>query len=135
MFEKCDAENLSIVADESIDAATVAFGVRNFEDLERGLCEIHRTLRTGGKFVVLEFSMPRNAIVRWFYGQYSHRLIPRIGGAISKDKQAYTYLPDSIAEFATPEQFIELLQRVGFKDIKRRSQSCGIAQIYECTKA
>lgn len=135
MFEKCDAENLSIVADESIDAATVAFGVRNFEDLERGLSEIHRTLRTGGKFVVLEFSMPRNAIVRWFYGQYSHRLIPRIGGAISKDKQAYTYLPDSIAEFATPEQFVELLQRVGFKDVKSRSQSCGIAQIYECTKA
>ena len=75
---KGDAENLNIVESDSIDAATVAFGVRNFENLEGGLSEIYRTLKPGGKFVVLEFSIPRNRFIRWVYAQYSHRLLPRI---------------------------------------------------------
>ena len=134
MLEKGDAENLDMVSSESIDAATVAFGVRNFENIERGLSEIYRTLKPGGKLVVLEFSMPKNRIVRWVYSQYAHRLLPRIGGMISKDKQAYTYLPDSVEEFPSPERFAEILRGVGFKSVKTRSQSFGIAYIYDATK-
>ncbi len=134
MLEKGDAENLAMVGTESIDAATVAFGVRNFENIERGLSEIYRTLKPGGKLVVLEFSMPKNRIVRWVYSQYAHRLLPRIGGMISKDKQAYTYLPDSVEELPSPERFAEILRGVGFKSVKTRSQSFGIAYIYDATK-
>jgi demethylmenaquinone methyltransferase/2-methoxy-6-polyprenyl-1,4-benzoquinol methylase len=134
MLEKGDAENLSMVADDSIDAVTVAFGVRNFENMERGLGEMWRTLKEGGKLVVLEFSTPKNRFIRWIYAQYSHRLIPRIGSLISKDKRAYVYLPESVDEFPSPERFTEILQQVGFKNIKRRSQSFGIAYIYEATK-
>ena len=133
-LEKGDAENLTMVASESVDAATVAFGVRNFENIERGLSEIYRTLRQGGKLVVLEFSMPKNRLVRWVYRQYAHRLLPRIGGMISKDKQAYTYLPDSVEEFPAPERFAEILKGVGFKSVKLSSQSFGIAYIYDATK-
>lgn len=133
-LEKGDAENLTMVASESVDAATVAFGVRNFENIERGLSEIYRTLRPGGKLVVLEFSMPKNRLVRWVYRQYAHRLLPRIGGMISKDKQAYTYLPDSVEEFPAPERFAEILKGVGFKSVKLSSQSFGIAYIYDATK-
>ena len=134
MLEKGDAENLAMVSSESLDAATVAFGVRNFENIERGLSEIYRTLRVGGLLVVLEFSMPKNRLIRWVYSQYAHRLLPRIGGMISKDKRAYTYLPDSVEEFPAPERFAEILKGVGFKSVKLRSQSCGIAYIYIATK-
>lgn len=134
MLAKGDAENLDMVSSESIDAATVAFGVRNFENIERGLSEIYRTLKPGGKLVVLEFSMPKNRLVRWVYSQYAHRLLPRIGGMISKDKKAYTYLPDSVEEFPAPERFAEILHGVGFKSVKTRSQSFGIAYIYDATK-
>ena len=134
MLEKGDAENLAMVETGSIDAVTVAFGVRNFENLERGLGEIHRTLREGGKFVVLELSVPKNRLIRWFYAQYSHRILPGIGAMISKDKQAYVYLPESIDEFPAPERFVEILESVGFKDVKRRKQSFGVAHIYEAVK-
>ena len=134
MLEKGDAENLTMVADGSIDAVTVAFGVRNFENMERGLSEIYRTLRAEGKLVVLEFSMPKNRFVRWVYSYYAHRLLPRIGAMISKDRRAYTYLPESVEEFPAPERFAEILKSVGFSSVKLRSQSCGIAYIYEATK-
>ncbi|MBO7199392.1 MAG: bifunctional demethylmenaquinone methyltransferase/2-methoxy-6-polyprenyl-1,4-benzoquinol methylase UbiE [Alistipes sp.] len=133
-LEKGDAENLAMVEDGSIDAVTVAFGVRNFENLERGLSEIHRTLRVGGKFVVLELSVPKNRLIRWFYAQYSHRILPSIGAMISKDKQAYVYLPESIDEFPEPERFAEMLKGVGFKGVKRHKQSFGVAHIYEAVK-
>ncbi|MBR2429470.1 MAG: bifunctional demethylmenaquinone methyltransferase/2-methoxy-6-polyprenyl-1,4-benzoquinol methylase UbiE [Alistipes sp.] len=134
MLEKGDAEDLHMVADGSIDAVTVAFGVRNFENIERGLKEMWRTLKEGGLLVVLEFSTPKNKFVRWVYAQYAHRLIPRIGGLISKDKRAYVYLPESVDEFPAPERFVEMLKAAGFKSVKRRSQSFGIAQIYIATK-
>lgn len=134
MLEKGDAEDLSMVADSSIDAVTVAFGVRNFENIERGLSEMWRKLKPGGKLVVLEFSTPRNRIIRWIYAQYFHRLVPRIGGIISKDKRAYVYLPESVDEFPSPERFSQMLKDCGFTQVKRRSQSFGIAHIYEATK-
>lgn len=131
---KGDAENLAFVESQTIDAVTVAFGVRNFENLEGGLMEIFRTLRKGGRLIVLEFSIPRNRFVRWVYALYSHRLLPRIGAMLSKDRQAYDYLPDSVEEFPSPERFAEILRGVGFSDIKARSQSFGIAHIYCATK-
>ena len=134
MLQKGDAENLQMIADASVDVVTVAFGVRNFENLERGLSELCRVLKPGGKVVVLEFSIPRCWLVRWVYAQYSHRLLPRIGAWLSKDRKAYDYLPDSVEEFASPERFIEMLHGVGFTDARAKSQSFGIAHIYQATK-
>jgi len=134
MLEKGDAENLHMVANESIDAVTVAFGVRNFENIEQGLSELYRTLKPGGKLVVLEFSTPRNRLVRWVYNQYSHRLLPRIGAMVSKDRKAYDYLPESVDEFPSPERFVEILRGVGFNGVIAKPQSFGIAHIYQATK-
>jgi demethylmenaquinone methyltransferase/2-methoxy-6-polyprenyl-1,4-benzoquinol methylase len=131
---KGDAENIAMVSDGAMDAVTVAFGVRNFDNLERGLKEIHRTLHEGGTFVVLELSVPKNRLIRWFYAQYSHRILPGIGAMISKDKKAYVYLPESIDEFPAPERFEEILKGVGFKSVKRHKQSFGVAHIYEAVK-
>ena len=87
-----DAEHLH-VADASVDVATVAFGVRNFGDLEAGLSEIRRSLRSGGHAVILEFSMPRNPLVRRLYGLYSNHVLGPVGGLVSHDREAYDYLP------------------------------------------
>ncbi len=131
---KGDAENLSMVASESIEVATVAFGVRNFENLRKGIEEIYRTLKSSGTLVVLEFSIPSNPIVRWVYAQYSHHLLPRVGELLSKDRKAYDYLPDSVEEFPSPERFATLLREIGFRNVKLRSQSFGIAHIYIASK-
>ncbi len=129
VLEAGDAEHLE-VATASIDAVTVAFGVRNFGDMEAGLREMVRVLRPGGRLVVLEFSTPTNPLFRWIYRQYSHLLLPRIGGMISRDRRAYEYLPDSIEEFPAPARFLELMQQAGCTDCCARSQTFGIAQIY-----
>lgn len=133
-LRKGDAEQLDEPENNSIDIATVAFGVRNFENMERGLSEIYSKLKNDGRLIVLEFSIPRNPLVRWVYAQYSHRLLPRIGAMISKDKEAYTYLPESVEVFPSPERFSEILRGVGFRSVRRRSQSFGIAYIYEAIK-
>ncbi|MEG1405883.1 MAG: bifunctional demethylmenaquinone methyltransferase/2-methoxy-6-polyprenyl-1,4-benzoquinol methylase UbiE [Alistipes sp.] len=124
-----DAEHLS-VADGSIDVATVAFGVRNFGDLEGGLREIARTVKVGGKIIVLEFSTPTNPLFRALYHLYNHRILPRIGGMISQDRSAYEYLPNSIEEFPAPAHFLQMMTAAGFHNCRARSQSFGIAQIY-----
>ncbi|MBQ5737595.1 MAG: bifunctional demethylmenaquinone methyltransferase/2-methoxy-6-polyprenyl-1,4-benzoquinol methylase UbiE [Alistipes sp.] len=131
---KGDAENLDFVESESMDVATVAFGVRNFENLERGIQEIYRTLKPGASLVVLEFSIPRNPLIRWVYAQYSHRLLPRVGALLSKDRKAYDYLPDSVEEFPSPDRFALLLREAGFRSVELRSQSFGIAHIYVAVK-
>lgn len=128
-LETGDAERLE-TADASVDAVTVAFGVRNFGDPEAGLRELARTIKPGGRIVVLEFSRPRNRVVRALYEFYSCRVLPRIGGLVSKDRRAYEYLPASVAEFPPPEEFVRIMERAGFRNCCARSQSCGIAQIY-----
>lgn len=128
-----DAEELD-VADGVIDVVTVAFGVRNFGNIERGLSEIWRALRSGGHIVILEFSTPRNIFVRKMYEFYSNHVMKPIGGMVSKDKRAYDYLPDSIVEFSSPDEVMALMERIGFKECRRRSQSLGIAQIYIAQK-
>lgn len=124
-----DAEHLSL-ADASVDVATVAFGVRNFGDLEAGLKELARTIKPGGKVVILEFSRPKNRFFRTLYEFYSYKILPRIGGMVSKDKRAYMYLPVSVGEFPAPGEFMAMMTRAGFTDCRARSQSFGIAQIY-----
>lgn len=129
-----DAENLD-VTDGVLDVVTVAFGVRNFGNLEQGLSEIMRSLRSGGHIVVLEFSTPRNWLVRKCYQFYSNHVMKPVGGMVSKDRKAYDYLPDSIVEFPDRERFLEIMHRTGFVECRRFSQSFGIAQIYIGKKA
>ena len=124
-----DAERLDLAAG-SVDVVTSAFGVRNFGDLEQGLREFARVLKPGGKTVILEFSTPRNPLFRSIYAFYSHRLLPLVGGAVSKDRKAYEYLPASVDEFPGPDRFLELMRQAGFTNCRARSQSWGIAQIY-----
>ena len=124
-----DAERL-FVSDSAVDVATVAFGVRNFGDLDAGLRDIARTLREGGRIVILEFSTPHNPLARAFYGFWNRRVLPRVGGMVSRDRKAYEYLPESIGEFPAPERFLEMMSRAGFRNCKARSQSFGIAHIY-----
>lgn len=129
VLEVGDAEHLE-VGDAAVDVATVAFGVRNFGDLERGLRELFRTIKPGGKVVILEFSRPRNPLFRSLYEFYTYRILPRIGGVVSRDRRAYEYLPASVGEFPAPELFMGLMSRVGFTNCRARSQSFGVAQIY-----
>ena len=129
VLDRGDAERLA-VADASVDVATVAFGVRNFGDLGAGLRELARTIKPGGKVVILEFSRPRNRVFRALYEFYSYKILPRIGGLVSRDKRAYEYLPASVGEFPAPEEFMAMMERAGFRECCARSQSFGIAQIY-----
>ncbi len=131
---ECNAENIPL-EDEAVDAATVAFGVRNFEHQREALTEIMRTIRKGGHLIVLEFSNPRCTFVRWCYRFYSHYILSAIGRLVSKHATAYSYLPDSIDKFASPEAFTALLKEVGFASVERKSQSMGIAHIYIAHKA
>lgn len=129
VLDRGDAERLA-VADASVDVATVGFGVRNFGDLGAGLRELARTIKPGGKVVILEFSRPRNRVFRALYEFYSYKILPRIGGLVSRDKRAYEYLPASVGEFPAPEEFMAMMARAGFRNCRARSQSFGIAQIY-----
>lgn len=131
---ECNAEDIPL-EDEAVDATTIAFGVRNFEHQREALTEIKRTIRKGGHLIVLEFSNPKCAFVRWCYRLYSHHILPAIGRLVSKHATAYTYLPTSIDQFASPENFSALLEEVGFDHVERKSQSMGIAHIYIAHKA
>lgn len=126
---ECDAERIELQAG-CVDAATIGFGIRNFEHPERGLSELFRTIKSGGHLVILEFSNPHNRLVGALYRFYSHRLLPIIGGVVSHNRAAYEYLPDSVDRFPAPEEFVRMLEAAGFTDVRRRPQSCGIAQIY-----
>ncbi len=126
---ECDAEHIDM-ASESVDAVTVAFGVRNFENIEACLAELRRVIKPEGHLVILEFSNPNNRLIGAIYRLYSHRILPFIGGLISHNRGAYEYLPASVDTFPTPKKFIAILERCGFNEIKARSQSLGIAQIY-----
>ncbi len=127
---KADSENLPF-DDDSFDAAIVGFGVRNFEDLRKGLSEIKRVLKPGAVFFVLEFSKPSKAPFKQLYRFYFKNILPFIGRMISKDKSAYTYLPESVEEFPDGEKFVAILEELGFENNKCFPQTFGIATIYE----
>jgi demethylmenaquinone methyltransferase/2-methoxy-6-polyprenyl-1,4-benzoquinol methylase len=118
----------------SFDAVTVAFGVRNFENLERGLSGMYRVLRPGGRVVILEFSRPRTFPLKQLYLLYFRRILPHIGRAISAHDEAYSYLPDSVMRFPEGQEFLEVLQKVGFSSTDEERLTGGIATIYTGTK-
>jgi demethylmenaquinone methyltransferase/2-methoxy-6-polyprenyl-1,4-benzoquinol methylase len=132
-FQKSDSENLPF-SDNVFDAAIVAFGVRNFENLKKGLSEILRVIQPGGAFIVLEFSKPEKWPVKQLYFFYFRYILPLVGRIISKDKSAYTYLPESVSEFPDGERFLNILSEVGFTKNEYFKQSFGIASIYKAIK-
>jgi len=119
--------------DASFDAVTVAFGVRNFENLEKGLAEIRRVLRPGGVLLVLEFGRPKSALVRAGYNFYSATLLPFIGRLVSKDARAYSYLPESVRAFPSGSDFVSIMSRVGFVNPTAKPLTFGICMLYEGT--
>lgn len=121
--------------DDSYDAITVAFGVRNFENLEKGLAEIFRVLKPNGLFVVLETSVPKSFPYKQGYKFYSTTLLPVIGELFSKDKDAYSYLSESAAAFPYGEQFNNILRKIGFTNVEDKPQTFGVATIYTASKS
>jgi len=116
--------------DESFDGVTCAFGVRNFADLERGLTEMARVLKPGGRMVILEFTTPRNRLIGLFYRLYFTRILPILGGLISGKKSAYTYLPDTVYAFPKPPELVALLEKVGLEQVSYRPLTFGISCIH-----
>ncbi len=130
---QADSEALPF-EDNTFDAITVAFGVRNFETLEKGLREISRVLRPGGVFVVLETSVPTKFPFKQGYHFYTRNLLPLIGKLFSKDKVAYSYLSESAAAFPYGEAFNNILAKTGFTNIEHKPQTFGVATIYTASK-
>lgn len=128
-----DSEELQF-EDNKFDAVIVSFGVRNFENLEKGLSDMYRVLKPGGKTVILEFSKPKSFPFKQLYSFYFKWILPKIGNTISKDQAAYTYLPESVREFPDGQPFLQILEKVGFKDTKCKSLTLGISSIYIGTK-
>ncbi|MEQ8418283.1 MAG: bifunctional demethylmenaquinone methyltransferase/2-methoxy-6-polyprenyl-1,4-benzoquinol methylase UbiE [Imperialibacter sp.] len=124
-----DSEKL-LFDDNTFDAVIVAFGVRNFENLEKGLADMWRVLKPGGKVVVLEFSKPTRFPMKQLYSFYFKYILPIIGRMISKDRAAYTYLPESVKAFPDGVLFTNILDRVGFKKTICKPQTFGICSIY-----
>jgi len=128
-----DSEDLPF-EDAYFDALTVGFGVRNYENLEKGLSEMLRVLRKDGKGIILEFSKPKNFPVKQLFGFYSKYIIPFFGKKVSKDARAYEYLPESVAAFPEGEAFIDIMRKVGYQNVTAKRVSGGIATIYSGTK-
>jgi demethylmenaquinone methyltransferase/2-methoxy-6-polyprenyl-1,4-benzoquinol methylase len=124
-----DSENLPF-DDNSFDAYTVAFGVRNFQNLENGLKDMLRVLKPGALGIVLEFSQPRRFPIKQLFGFYFKFVMPTIGKLVSKDSRAYTYLPESVQSFPSGKDFLAVMQSAGYRDCKSISLSGGIASIY-----
>ena len=124
-----DSENLPLASD-SVDAVTVSFGVRNFENLEKGLAEMHRILKPGCKTVIIEFSKPENFPIKQLYNFYFLNILPAIGKLVSKDPRAYTYLPESVNAFPYGKKFIGIMDKVGYKNVRAIPLTFGIASIY-----
>jgi demethylmenaquinone methyltransferase/2-methoxy-6-polyprenyl-1,4-benzoquinol methylase len=120
--------------DARFDAVTVAFGVRNFEDLNKGLSEIHRVTKAGGQVGILEFSMPEKFPIKQLYNLYFKHLLPNIGKWVSKDETAYSYLPHSVEKFPKPRDFCSILAAFGMKNCQAKHLSFGIATLYVANK-
>ncbi len=132
-LEQADSENLPF-PDNTFDAITVAFGVRNFENLKKGLSEMQRVLKPGGRLLVLEFSQPRKFPFKQIYNFYFKNILPTVGKLISKDSRAYTYLPESVQAFPYGEAFMKIMSECGYQKGRRIPVTFGIATIYEGLK-
>lgn len=128
-----DSENLPF-EDNYFDALTVGFGVRNYENLEKGLAEMLRVVRPGGKLIILEFSKPKKFPVKQYFAFHSKYIIPFFGKRISKDEKAYAYLPESVAAFPEGKAFTDILEKIGYQHVGAKLVSGGIATIYSGVK-
>ena len=132
-FEKQDCMALSL-PDDSFDAITVAFGIRNFTDLEKGLSEMYRVLKPCGCVVILELSRPEMFLVRQLYDFYAKHVIPFLGSVMSHDKKAYEYLPKSIAAFPQSREVTALMGRIGYRDAAFKKLTFGVCTMYYAYK-
>ncbi|MBQ0090223.1 MAG: bifunctional demethylmenaquinone methyltransferase/2-methoxy-6-polyprenyl-1,4-benzoquinol methylase UbiE [Prevotellaceae bacterium] len=132
-LEVGDAENLKY-ENETFDRVSVAFGVRNFENLPKGLAEMCRVLKKGGKLVILELSYPDNHFLIGCYKIYAFKIIPILGSQLSGNKGAYEYLPDSILKFPKPNTFIPMLKQAGFSNVTHKSFTFGTCRMYVAEK-
>ncbi len=126
---KADSENLPF-GDEEFDSAMVAFGVRNYENLPKGLSEMCRVLKPGSRAFILEFSKPQKFPVKQLFGFYSRFILPSIGRLVSKNSSAYTYLPESVAAFPQDDHFLDIMRDAGFSKAEYISLSFGITNLY-----
>lgn len=129
-LKQADAADLPF-PDDRFDAALVAFGVRNFEDLDEGLRSIQRVIRPGGALVVLEFSHPRTFPIKQLYAFYSRHILPRIGRTVSQHEGAYQYLPDSVEAFPDGTDFLARMTQAGFDELTWKPLTFGIASLYK----
>lgn len=132
-FAREDCTSLSF-ADNRFDAITVAFGIRNFEDLDKGLSEMYRVLKTGGHLVILELTTPDRFPMKQMFTIYSKIVIPTLGKLLSKDNSAYSYLPQTIKAFPQGEVMKNVISRVGFSQVQFRRLTFGICTLYTATK-
>lgn len=129
VFQKADSLDMPF-DDDTFDSVTVGFGVRNFVDIPKGLSEIRRVLKPGGRLVVLELSEPPNPFVKACYSFYFHRVLPFFGRLVSKDKEAYSYLPNSVDNFPYGERFLEIMKTCGYQNTSLKWLTLGISAIY-----
>lgn len=132
-FRKEDCFNLSF-PNQSFDAATAAFGIRNFKDLDGCLKELYRVLKPGGHLVIVELSMPQQFPMKQLFSIYGHTILPLYARMVSKDKQAYTYLMETIKAFPQGEEMMSILSKAGFKQPRFRRLTMGVATMYLATK-
>ncbi len=128
-IEEGDGENLRF-PDNTFDRVTIAFGIRNFEDRPKGLKEMLRVLKPGGRLVILELSRPENKVIRWFYDLYFLHILPKIGGKVSGDKAAYAYLPTSVAAFPGKKEFMTTMREAGFRNVTHKAFTLGVCRMY-----
>jgi demethylmenaquinone methyltransferase/2-methoxy-6-polyprenyl-1,4-benzoquinol methylase len=131
----CGDASATPFPDDTFDAATMAFGIRNTPDASATLQEIRRILKPGATALILEFALPPCPVMRWFYLQYLRHVVPFVGSLISGDRQAYRYLNTSIEGFLRPTEFCRLMEEAGFRDVSARPLTFGVASIYMGVKA
>lgn len=133
-FEQADAQDLPF-ADESFDVATVAFGVRNLPERSRNFAEVHRVLKPGGRYVILEFSRPTSRAFRSVYHTYLRSVVPFVGGVMTGDRESYVYLNDSIRQFPAQRELAEELRAAGFGSVSWRDLTGGIVALHVADKS
>lgn len=132
-FDEADTQNLPF-ADHSFDAVTVGFGIRNVADVKKGMAEMARVVRPGGRVVILEFTLPQNPAFAALYKWYSFRVLPVIGGMISGDRGAYTYLPTSVEAWATRKGLSDVMESAGLTDVRITDLTWGTVAIHSALK-
>ena len=132
-YVEADGMNLSF-ADETFDAVTIAFGLRNFSNWQDGLVELHRILKKGGRLAILEFTTPVVPGFKQIFNLYFTQILPRIGGAVSGSRGAYEYLPDSVARFPDQKGLVKMMEQTGFAEVEYKNLTGGIAALHIGTK-